>query len=179
MTRSNHTRATTAIAIGLAALTFAACGSDDDGDSDAAAPPKTASGAEATVGKAKSDLGEILVDSQGRTVYLFKKDSGPKSSCEDECATEWPPVRASGKPAAGDGLDAAKLSTTPRSDGEPQVTYDGHPLYLFSGDKAAGDTAGQGVGSTWYVVGPDGNEITAKPSEEDDKPSGGGGGYGY
>ena len=137
-------------------------------------PPKTASGASATVGVENSGLGKILDNSKGNTLYLFKKDSGTKSACSGACATEWPPLRASGKPTAGSGADASMLGTTPRSDGETQVTYNGHPLYTFAGDQNPGDTSGQGVnafGALWYAVSPAGDEVTGTAS------SGGGTGY--
>ena len=94
------------------------------------APPTTASGRPATVDVANSGLGKILVDSQGRTLYLFKKDSGTKSACTGACASAWPPLRANGKPTVGGGANASMVGTTTRSDGKPQVTYNGHPLYL-------------------------------------------------
>ena len=165
-------------AVALVALVVAGCGDNND-NSDATAaspPPKTKSGGSATVGVANNSLGNILVDSQGRTIYLFQQDSGTKSTCSGACATSWPPVRVSGKPTAGSGVNASMLGTTPRSDGKPQVTYDGHPLYLFADDTSAGDTNGQAVdafGAPWYVVSPSGNAITTQST------SGTGGGNGY
>ena len=136
---------------------------------------KAASGSSGTVSVANTGLGKILVDSQGRTLYLFEKDSGTKSTCSGGCATAWPPLRASGKPTAGSGAKASLLGTTPRSDGKPQVTYNGHPLYGYQGDSNAGDTNGQGInafGADWYVLSPSGDEITTASSS-----SGGGNGY--
>jgi predicted lipoprotein with Yx(FWY)xxD motif len=163
-------------AVALVALAVAGCGGDDDGNgSSAGPPPKTKNGAKATVGVATSSLGNILVDSQGRTIYLFKKDTGTKSTCFSACASQWPPVRVSGKPKAGGGLNASLLGTTPRSDGKPQVTYNGHPLYLFDGDSSPGDTNGQAItafGAAWYVMSPAGNAITSQSASV-------GGGRGY
>jgi predicted lipoprotein with Yx(FWY)xxD motif len=166
------------VAVALVALAVAGCGDNNDSGNATAAspPPKTKSGGSATVGVANSSLGNILVDSQGRTIYLFQQDTGTKSTCSGDCATDWPPVRVSGKPTAGSGVNASMLGTTPRSDGKPQVTYDGHPLYLFSGDSSAGDTNGQGVnafGAAWYVVSPSGDAITTQAA------GGTGGGSGY
>ena len=88
-------------------------------------------------------------------------DNGGAPTCNDDCATTWPPLVADGAPTVGDGLDLALFSSATRDDGDDQVTVDGWPLYFFSGDAAAGDTNGQGVGGIWYVVGPDGAAIGA------------------
>ena len=114
------------------------------GDGSAGAA-QTASGGLATVGVANSGLGNILVNSNGRTLYLFQKDSGMKSACSGACASAWPPVRANGKPTVGGGANASLVGTTARSDGEPQVTYNGQPLYLYQGDQKPGDMNGQGL----------------------------------
>src|SRR5204863_5875829 len=125
-----------AAAVPLIALGLAACGGGSSGATAASAPPQTASGHSATVGTATAgSLGTILVDSKGRTLYLFKKDSGTKSTCFGACASAWPPLRATGKPTVGSGAKASMVGTTARSDGKPQVTYNGHPVYLFSGDQ--------------------------------------------
>src|SRR4051794_39852173 len=119
----------------LVPLTALAVGCGGSGNSTAATtPPKTASGQAATVGGANSSLGNILVDSQGRTLYLFKKDTGSTSTCTGACAAAWPPLAASGRPTVGSGASASKVGTTKRSDGKLQVTYSGHPLYRFMGD---------------------------------------------
>jgi predicted lipoprotein with Yx(FWY)xxD motif len=165
-----------AAAVGLTALAIAGCGGGGNGGGNAAAAaPKTTSGASATVGVAKTDLGKVLVDSQGRTLYLFKQDQGTKSACFGECATDWPPVRASGKPTVAGGAQAAMVSSTARTDGAPQVTYNGHPLYLYEGDRKPGDTNGQGLtafGAAWYVLSPAGDQVSGNASS-----SGGSGGY--
>jgi len=151
-----------AVLVPLVALVAAGCGSSD-GSSTAAA--KAAGGSSATVSVAdNSGLGKILVDSQGRTLYLFQQDSGTKSTCSGGCATAWPPLRASGKPTAGGGAKASLLGTTTRSDGRPQITYDGHPLYGYQGDSKAGDTNGQGLtafGGAWFVVSPAGQAVSS------------------
>ena len=158
----------------LAALAVAGCGGG--GNSNASSgPPKTASGAAATVGVSNEGLGNILVNSQGRTVYVFTRDSGTMSECSGACAVNWPPVRATGKPTIGSGANASLVSTTSRSGGAKQVTYNGHPLYLFKGDSNPGDTNGQGLnafGGSWYALSAAGDKVTKQPS-------GSGGGYGY
>lgn len=158
----------TAAVVPLGAWTISACGSSK---SATPAPPKTPSGKPATVGlESDGQLGKVLVDSQGRTLYLFQKDAGGRSACTGACASAWPPLRADGSVVAGPGLTSSKLTTTPRSDGKPQVAYNGHPLYLYSGDAKAGDTNGQGInafGALWYAVSGAGSLVTghtAKPS---------------
>ena len=157
------------VALSLLALVAASCGGDDNGgETTAANAPATASGQSATIGtQSVGNLGTILVDSQGRTIYLFEKDSGTKSSCFGGCAAAWPPVRGSGKPTVGSGLNASLVGTTPRSDGQAQITYNGHPLYLFAGDQNAGETNGQGLtefGGSWFALSTDGNTVTTQPS---------------
>jgi predicted lipoprotein with Yx(FWY)xxD motif len=168
-----------AAAVALVAFAVAGCGGGDDGQANAAPSNSNASAGSSTVGVTDvSGLGKILVDSTGRTVYLFEKDTGPKSTCSGACALEWPPVTTSGKPTAGDGLTASTLGTTKRSDGTTQVTYTGHPLYRYSGDSKPGDTAGQNLdafGAEWYVLSPAGNKVEGKAKNSDNS----GGGYGY
>jgi predicted lipoprotein with Yx(FWY)xxD motif len=179
MTRSRPiTFLANAAVIPLVALTVAACGGGGGGGGGAAtaASPKTSTGASATVGAANSSLGSILVDSTGRTLYLFRADVGTKSACSGACATAWPPLLATGMPTAGTGLTASKLGTITRSGGNHQVTYNGHPLYLFLKDTKAGQTNGQGVtafGAAWFALTPSGNQASAPASS-----SGGGGGSG-
>jgi predicted lipoprotein with Yx(FWY)xxD motif len=170
MTRNKSFRFLAGATLSLMALVAAGCGGDDNGDNTTAASesPKTASGQATTIAaQSEGNLGTILVDSKGLTIYLFEKDSGTKSSCFGGCAAAWPPVRASGKPTVGSGLTASLVGTTPRSDGQAQVTYNGHPLYLFAGDQSAGDTNGQGLtefGGSWFALSTDGNPVTTQPS---------------
>jgi predicted lipoprotein with Yx(FWY)xxD motif len=154
----------TAAVIPLIALSVAACGG---GGAATAASPKASSGGSATVGVSNSSLGSILVNSSGRTVYLFKADVGTKSACSGACAAAWPPLLATGTPTAGAGLTASKLGTTTRSGGKQQVTYNGHPLYLFIKDQKPGQTTGQGVtafGAPWFALTPSGNQASASSS---------------
>jgi predicted lipoprotein with Yx(FWY)xxD motif len=164
-------------ALTLFALAAAACGASVNA---ASSPPKTSTGQPASVGVANSSLGPILVDSQGRTLYLFQKDSGTTSACTAACATAWPPLRATGQPTAGSGANASLLGTTPRSDGGPQVTYGGHPVYLFVHDLKPGDTNGEGVngfGASWFALSAAGNQVSGQSSSGATSSSGGGGGY--
>src|SRR6266480_4401005 len=116
-----------------------------------------------TLAVAGTRLGRVLVDSNGRTVYLFLADSGSTSNCNSAaCVQAWPPVLTKGSPQAGSGVNAALLGTTTRRDGKTEVTYAGHPLYYFISDKKAGDVTGQGInafGGPWYVVSASGTKI--------------------
>lgn len=113
---------------------------------------------------ADSALGEIVVDGDGMTVYVFDKDTqgATSSACLDTCATTWPAVPGDDT-AAVDGVDG-ELGTITGTDGEPQLTLDGWPLYYFASDAAAGDVAGQAVNGIWWVIAPDGTKITTVPA---------------
>jgi predicted lipoprotein with Yx(FWY)xxD motif len=113
---------------------------------------------EANVLAASSDLGDILTDADGMTIYFFASDTEGVSNCEDDCLANWPPVEVDGEPEGGEGVDA-DLGTIERSDGTVQLTVNGFPAYYFAGDAAAGDTNGQGVGDVWWVFGADGEPI--------------------
>ena len=125
------------------------------------APTPQATGT--TIKAASSRLGEILVDANGRTVYLFVADSGTASTCNSAgCVQNWPPVLTKGAPQAGAGASASLLGTTRRGDGTTEVTYAGHPLYYFIADRQPGQVTGQGIdafGGPWYVVSPSGMQV--------------------
>lgn len=114
-------------------------------------------GAEASIEVASSDLGEILVDGEGTTLYLFTPDAQGDSTCYDDCEANWPPLTDGAE--AGSGVDAGLLGSTTRTDGSEQVTYNGWPLYYFAGDVAPGETNGQGINEVWFVVSPAGEPI--------------------
>jgi predicted lipoprotein with Yx(FWY)xxD motif len=101
-------------------------------------------------------LGNILTDSQGRTLYHFLKDTpNVSSACYGRCATTWPPLLiAEGNPVAGEGVNGDLLGVLVRTDGTRQVMYNGLPLYYYAPDTKPGDTKGQGVGSIWFIVKP-------------------------
>ena len=144
-------------AVALAALALALFGS-----AVATATPDATGSRTATVRIAHRDLGKILVDSRGRTLYVLSADPAGKSKCFGACATNWPPLRVSGKPTVGTGLKASKVGTIRRRDGKPQVTYNRHPLYRFVGDARPGQTNGQGIvafGGRWSVVSPAGRPV--------------------
>lgn len=100
-------------------------------------------------------LGLVLVDSNGRTLYDFRKDRGGESSCYGACATAWPPLLTEGEPQPSNGASAAKLGTAERRDGSVQVTYAGRPLYTYAGDRAPGEANGHDItrfGAEWYAL---------------------------
>ncbi|TMC82827.1 MAG: hypothetical protein E6J06_10055 [Chloroflexi bacterium] len=143
----------------VALLAAVSCGGS--GTNASTSPP--ASVPAATVAMAQNaKLGQILVDGNGRTLYLFEADKGSASTCYSSCATYWPPLLTGGSPHAGSGANASFVGTTKRNDGTTEVTYAGHPLYYVVTDHNPGDATGQGVnnfGALWDVVGPDGNKI--------------------
>jgi predicted lipoprotein with Yx(FWY)xxD motif len=121
----------------------------------------------------------FLTDGNGHAVYLWVKDTGDASQCSGACAGAWPPV--TGTPTAGGSVKASDLGTITRSDGTKQVTYDGHPLYYFAGDSAAGQANGQGsdsFGAKWWLVSPAGADVTATVSGFTPGSSGSGSGSG-
>ncbi len=121
-----------------------------------------AAGYGATLKSRHGKLGTFLVDSKGRTLYLFGKDKTSKSTCSGACATAWPPLLTSGRPSVSGAVRKSLLGTTKRADGKTQVTYNGHPLYRFSQDSKPGDTLGQGVsafGAKWYAVAVSGKRL--------------------
>jgi predicted lipoprotein with Yx(FWY)xxD motif len=123
----------------------------------------TAEAAEAkavTVQVTQNDaLGRFLAEGDGRTLYLFMKDTKDTSNCYDKCAQSWPALLPAGQPTLMDGVNAALIGTTQRKDGASQLTYNGWPLYYFAKDQAPGDTSGQSVGDVWWVVSAEGNAI--------------------
>ena len=160
-----------------AAFVLAACGSSDDSSDSTAADSSTTSTAATgsggdTVGLVdNSALGtQVLVDSEGRTLYLFEKDtSGDASTCSGACAESWPPLTSKGAATAGSGLDASQLTTLKRDDGTTQVAYNGHPLYHYAEDEAPGDTNGNDTdefGAEWYAMNSTGATVEEEGSDE-------------
>ena len=125
-----------------------------------------------------SSFGPILVDGQGRSMYLFAKDNGPASTCQGSCAAAWPPVPVIGTPHVAGGVDAASVAVISRSGAaQRQLTYAGHPLYYFTGDEKAGQTHGQALtefGAKWYVLNSAGSAVVKAPAA-----STSGNNYGY
>lgn len=157
---------------GLLLPSLAACGSDNGPSSGGATDASS-------IQLSDTSLGKVITDANGRTLYLFTKDSGGTSACTGSCESVWPYVE--GKPSAGTGTDASLIGTITRSDGDVQATYAGHPLYYYSGDSAAGDVNGEEIEGTWYAVDAHGQQVESGGAESP-SPSmtdSGGGGSGY
>lgn len=141
-------------------LLLAACGDDADEASPEREAQPQGEAAEATIEATSSGLGDILVDPEGMTLYMFEPDEQEgEPTCYDDCAATWPPFEAAEDPVAGDGVDQSLLGTVERTDGAAQVTYNDLTLYYFSGDEEAGDTNGQGLNDVWWVVSPEGDPV--------------------
>jgi predicted lipoprotein with Yx(FWY)xxD motif len=137
-----------ALAAGLAACGGAAYGVNTSAPAQVARTP-------AKIKLRSTHLGRILVDSSGRTLYMFGKDTNGRSHCSGACASNWPPLTTAGHPRSGSGVSRHLLGTTRRRGGARQVTYAGHPLYRFAGDSRPGQTLGQGqnaFGARWYAL---------------------------
>ena len=150
--------AATLAVIGLAGCTAASTDSGSGSGAASSAPaPAAASTALAT---ATASVGTIVVDGKGMTVYMFDKDTKgtTTSACTGDCLTKWPIVTSDSATPTVEGVTGT-VATIDSPDGRKQVTLDGWPLYYFAGDKAAGDTAGQGVGGVWWVLSPAGAKI--------------------
>jgi predicted lipoprotein with Yx(FWY)xxD motif len=158
-------RSLLAVVPAAVAIAIAGCGGGNNHSTSAPAGANagtTAQPAAGTVRAATTKLGRILVDSRGRSLYLFEQDKGTASTCYGACASLWPPLTVSGSPKAGAGIVAAKLGTSKRKDGKAEVTYNGHPLYYYAGDQKPGDTTGEGLnqfGAPWDVLSTSGKGI--------------------
>jgi predicted lipoprotein with Yx(FWY)xxD motif len=169
---------TTTVTLALATL-LAACGTTSSGGSAGAAGSSnvnTSLGPTGTVGAAHTALGTVLVDSRGRTLYELTVDSANHIVCVAVCASLWPPdtLPAGGKPVAGGGVEAT-LASVQRPDGTWQVTADGHPLYTYGRDSAAGQTKGQGImdtGGTWQALSASGSPVTSGAGTSSSSPKG-------
>ena len=127
-------------------------------------------------------LGKTLVDANGRTLYLFQGDKPNVSRLSAAGQAIWPPYTSTTKPRATGGAAAAKIGTITGSNGNKQVTYNGHPLYYYVGDHQPGQAAGQGLnqfGALWYVLSPQGVAVTSAPTPSAPSSASTGNGYGY
>lgn len=164
------------IPTGLAAagLVAAGCGSSGTSTTPGSSSSPTHTGAPSSSGNAlkTASVGGVTVvtNAQGRTLYGFVPDTSTTSKCNGACAAVWPPVKA--PVAAGAGV-TGKITTITRSGGGSQATYNGHPVYTFTGDTGPGQNHGNGLnvnGGVWHEITPSGNAPAG---------SSGGGGIGY
>jgi predicted lipoprotein with Yx(FWY)xxD motif len=143
-----------------APTTTAAVAPDEATDTTTGAWAPATALAPPVVGLDTTSLGEVLVDADGLTLYVFLDDPADTSTCVDACASTWSPLTASSV-VVGAGLDEADFTLVMRPDGTSQLAVAGRPLYRFAGDLESGDTTGQGFNERWWVVGADGTPVEA------------------
>jgi predicted lipoprotein with Yx(FWY)xxD motif len=170
----------------VAVIALAACGSSGGSSASGGSAPAAGSssaaggGSVSTVVKTvSSSAGMVLANSKGFTLYTFAKDTGSTSKCYGQCAKFWPPAVGPATVAPGSKVSGS-FGVTTRKDGSKQLTWNGHPLYTFAGDKKAGDVTGNGStadGGLWKVVVTSAAAAPAPSSSSSS--SSGGGGYGY
>jgi predicted lipoprotein with Yx(FWY)xxD motif len=159
-------------ALPRAALALAGCGG-----SASHALPTANDGRRANVGVASTGLGDVLVDRQGRTLYLFGRDSGTTSACTGACAVNWPQLRVRGAPLVGSGAEPSDVGRTTRPYWVNLRSYNGHPLYTFVNDEKPGGANGEHInafGGSSFAVSPAGARVIPRS-----QPQGGGGHSGY
>jgi predicted lipoprotein with Yx(FWY)xxD motif len=183
--RSNRYWAAPLLA-GAAAAALAACGSSSPSSSNSSPPATSSSGpssgnasssSSVVIGTRSTSIGTVLVNAQGHTLYWFARDTATTSNCTGTCATYWPPVLGTPKAASGASLPKG-FGTIKRSGGQVQATYDGHPLYTYASDTAAGMTSGNGLnlsGGLWWAMTPSGSAPKATPSSSSSSSSSSGG----
>ncbi|MGH3435098.1 MAG: COG4315 family predicted lipoprotein [Sciscionella sp.] len=127
-------------------------------------PPKVAPASPATLTmRSAYPIGKILVDGNGRTLYMSETDTSSRSACLSSCVKAWPPLLTRGAPQAGGGVKGALIGTIRRPDGTTQVTYHGHPLYRYRHDLVPGQSQGIGLkelGTVWYTLSAQGDAIS-------------------
>ena len=182
--------------LGAAATVVAACGSSSSSGTAASSSSGAAAGtspsAAVTISaKSVPGVGTVLVNGQGQTLYMLTSEKGGKITCTSSngCTKIWPEIalpKGTTAAKAGSGVQSSMLGTVKDASGNLEVTYNGWPLYTFSGDSGSGAAHGEGLatfGGTWYVLTASGNPVTSSHPQSGTSPStgsgGGGGGYGY
>ncbi|WP_410664437.1 hypothetical protein [Amycolatopsis sp. lyj-84] len=180
MLRKRFVVAAASAAAGLVVLS--ACSGGTEAAAPAVAPAAAVAGAGGNAPAAKGEtkvavaeageLGQVLVDKDGFTLYRFDKDSAkpPKSNCDGDCAKAWPPMLADGEVQI-EGVDQALVGELTRADGRKQVTVGGWALYRYAKDAKAGEVKGQGVGSTWYAANAKGAKAGQAAKEAKEAPA--------
>jgi predicted lipoprotein with Yx(FWY)xxD motif len=163
MTRARAAALLATSALGLTLMS--ACGSISSFNSAPAGtqPSADAGGALSLVAKKVDNLGTVVTDSKGMTLYRFDKDTAQPSAsnCDGPCAGTWPPVTTTADHVQINGVDKSLIGTIARKDGSVQLTLGGWPLYRYAKDAAPGDAKGQGVGNTWFASTPQGKKAAA------------------
>ena len=155
-----------AVVLLLSVLLAAGCSAATSGAASAAGSP---GGKKVTIAaRSLAGVGTVLVNAQGYALYMFQPDDQRSVTCTGACAGTWPPVRlpAGGEAVAGAGVKATLLGSVPDPDGGRVVTYDGWPLYTYTGDISPGDTTGQNIdlnGGNWWVIRPSGQPLIPQP----------------
>ncbi|MFH8470018.1 hypothetical protein [Streptomyces sp. NPDC017991] len=141
--------------VSLSLFGMTACSGDDSEAGKSGAPEPQA----VTVKTAESELGKILVDQSGRTLYGFTVDKDGESNCDANCIAVWPALTSPSDAKSAKDIDKALLTRTKRTEGVLQVKYKDWPLYYYVGDVVPGDLNGQGIDDEWFAVAPDGSLI--------------------
>lgn len=158
----------TASALLLSACQNAGTGSTEPNSESSSGPGSVAGAIDITV--SRTAAGDALAGAGGMTLYILTADTGGTSTCTGDCATNWPPLPGDGSQVTpGDGVTGT-FGTTTRDDGSTQVTHEGQPLYYYSGDQAAGDSTGEGIGGKWFIAPVD--ESSASQQEASATPAG-------
>jgi predicted lipoprotein with Yx(FWY)xxD motif len=164
----------------VGAALIAACGSSSPPASSSSSPASSAHASTVTIMTRSTSKGTVLTNAAGKTLYWFAIDTSTTSKCTGTCTTYWPPVI--GKPTAGAGTSLPHgFGTITRPGGQTQATYDGHPLYTYVSDTAAGQIGGNGLnlsGGLWWAMTPSGAKL-GSTSASSTSSSGGSGGSGY
>jgi predicted lipoprotein with Yx(FWY)xxD motif len=169
----NESRSFLLAAVTVLTLVAVACGSEP-GDTDASAgsgterdvaadsdpaPDDPGETTDPWLSVADTDLGPILVDADGFTLYALIGSNGDPGACTGACADIWPPAPFEDAGRIGPGVDPSQLGQTTRDDGTTQVVYGSEPLYRYRDDTGPGDVNGQGVNDVWFVIAPSGEVI--------------------
>jgi predicted lipoprotein with Yx(FWY)xxD motif len=165
----------------VGAALIAACGSSTPPASSSSNPASGGHASTVTIMTRSTSKGTVLTNAAGKTLYWFAIDTSTTSKCTGTCATYWPPVIGKPSAAAGTSLPHG-FGTITRPGGQTQATYDGHPLYTYVSDTAAGQVGGNGLnlsGGLWWAMTPSGAKLGSTAASSGGSSSGSGGGYGY
>jgi predicted lipoprotein with Yx(FWY)xxD motif len=151
------------LGLAAAAVVLAACGSNSTPPTSSSTTNPPASAASVAIKTLSTSKGTVLVTAGGLTLYWFANDKPSQSNCNGSCASYWKPLLGTAASAAGTSLPHG-FGTVKRADGQMQITYDGHPLYTYTGDAASGQINGNGIdasGGMWWAITRTGSELGA------------------